>query len=146
MVKFAKREDLRISLSPWFRKPRRSPASGSSYHSSASALATLVSACKCYDIEVWLPSYNVYKEISSALTAGISRARRANIRYMIQQSSWAPVCLHTLNGSGLLVVPMVAIMENYQERRWLLPMCPEALRPYMGGTRLFDQNISSKLI
>ena len=89
------------------------------------------SSCKTYDLEVWLPCYNGYKEISSCSDCWDFQARRANIRY--KDSSFKGTRLvHTLNGSGLAVGrTMAAIIENYQ-----LPdgtvVVPEVLRPYMG--------------
>ena len=91
------------------------------------------SACKCYDIEVWLPSYNAYKEISSCSNCWDFQARRANIRYKDPAEFKGTRLVHTLNGSGLAVGrTMAAIMENYQNADGSVTV-PEALRPYMGG-------------
>lgn len=91
------------------------------------------SACKCYDLEVWLSSYNNYKEISSCSNCWDFQARRANIRYRDAASFKGTRYVHTLNGSGLAVGrTMAAIMENYQQADGSI-VVPEALRPYMRG-------------
>ena len=89
-----------------------------------------------YDLEVWLPSYNSYKEISSCSNDTDFQARRANIRYRNKENKLDYV--HTLNGSGLAVGrTLVAILENYQNEDGTVTV-PEALRGYMGGAeRLF---------
>jgi len=88
------------------------------------------SAMKTYDIEVWLPSYNAYKEISSCSTTGDFQARRANIKFRDKDNKLKYV--HTLNGSGLAVGrTLVAIMENYQLEDGRIEV-PEVLRPFMG--------------
>lgn len=90
------------------------------------------SAAKTYDIEVWMPSYNAYKEISSCSNCEDFQARRANLRYRPNPKD-KPRYLHTLNGSGVAVGRTVAaIMENYQQEDGSI-LVPEALRPYMGG-------------
>lgn len=89
------------------------------------------SAAKTYDLEVWLPSYNSYKEISSCSNFVDYQARRANIRFRIGKSK--PRFVHTLNGSGLAVGRTVAaILENYQTDKGTVAI-PQALQPYMGG-------------
>ena len=94
------------------------------------------SARKCYDIEVWLPSYNNYKEISSCSNCWDFQARRANIRYKDPAEFKGTRLVHTLNGSGLAVGrTMAAIMENYQNADGTITV-PEALVPYMGGVEL----------
>jgi len=88
------------------------------------------SMAKTYDIEVWLPSYNAYKEIASISNAETYQARRANIRYKATPES-KPEYVHTLNGSGLAVGrTVVAILENYQQEDGTIKV-PEVLRPYM---------------
>ena len=73
------------------------------------------SARQTYDIEVWLPSYNAYKEISSCSNCGDFQARRANIKYRDPENFKGSRYLHTLNGSGLPAGrTMAAILENYQ--------------------------------
>ncbi len=86
-------------------------------------------AAKTYDIEVWLPSYNGYKEISSCSNDTDFQARRGNIRYRTKDGKMNYV--HTLNGSGLAIGrTLVAIMENYQNPDGSITV-PEVLRPYM---------------
>ena len=89
------------------------------------------SATKCYDLEVWLPSYNNYKEISSCSNCWDFQARRANIKYRDPSKFKGTRLVHTLNGSGLAVGrTMAAIMENYQNEDGSITV-PEVLRPYM---------------
>ncbi|KAA1039526.1 serine--tRNA ligase [Macrococcus equipercicus] len=89
-------------------------------------------AAKTYDIEVWLPSYNAYKEISSCSNMTDFQARRANIRFKRDKNS-KTAYVHTLNGSGLAVGrTFAAIVENYQNADGTITV-PEALVPYMGG-------------
>ena len=91
------------------------------------------SARQTYDIEVWLPSYNAYKEISSCSNCGDFQARRANIKYRDPENFKGTRFVHTLNGSGLPTGrTMAAIMENYQNADGSITV-PEVLRPYMGG-------------
>ena len=88
------------------------------------------SARQTYDLEVWLPSYGAYKEISSCSNCGDFQARRANIKYVDEDGRKR--FAHTLNGSGLAVGrTMAAIIENYQNADGTITV-PEALRPYMG--------------
>lgn len=90
------------------------------------------SAAKTYDIEVWLPSYGGYKEISSCSSFTDFQARRAGIRYRPHPRAKAEF-VHTLNGSGLAAGRTVAaILENYQERDGSVTI-PRVLRPYMNG-------------
>ncbi|WP_019244545.1 MULTISPECIES: serine--tRNA ligase [Bacillus] len=89
-------------------------------------------AAKKYDIEVWLPSYDVYREISSCSNFEAFQARRANIRFR-REINGKPEHVHTLNGSGLAIGRTVAaILENYQQEDGSIKI-PEVLRPYMGG-------------
>ena len=89
------------------------------------------SARKCYDLEVWLPSYNNYKEISSCSNFGDFQARRANIRYRSKETG-KPVFVHTLNGSGLAVGrTFAAILENFQNEDGSVTI-PKVLRKYTG--------------
>ena len=89
------------------------------------------SATKCYDIEVWFPAQNKYREISSCSNCVDFQARRANIRFR-RDSKSKPEFVHTLNGSGLAVGRTVAaILENYQQADGSI-VVPEVLRPYMG--------------
>lgn len=90
------------------------------------------SSAKTYDIEVWLPGQNIYREISSCSNFENFQARRARIRY--RKSGNKIDFVHTLNGSGLAVGRTVmAVMENYQNSDGSITI-PEALRPYMHGT------------
>jgi seryl-tRNA synthetase len=90
------------------------------------------SAARTYDIEVWLPGQNKYREISSCSNCTDFQARRANIRYRPAQGE-KPKFVHTLNGSGLAIGrTVVAILENYQNADGSVQI-PEALQPYMGG-------------
>ncbi|MEM9242547.1 MAG: serine--tRNA ligase [Pseudomonadota bacterium] len=89
------------------------------------------SAAKTYDLEVWLPSQNCYREISSCSNCEDFQARRMKARY--RQQGQKPVLVHTLNGSGLAVGrTLVAVLENYQDERGDIHI-PEALQAYMGG-------------
>ncbi|MGH9442390.1 MAG: serine--tRNA ligase [Thermoanaerobaculia bacterium] len=92
------------------------------------------SAAKTYDLEVWLPGQNGYREISSCSNFGDFQARRANIRYRPAPDA-KPEFVHTLNGSGLAVGrTLVAILENYQREDGTVEV-PEALRPYFGNRK-----------
>jgi seryl-tRNA synthetase len=89
-------------------------------------------AAKTYDLEVWLPGQNTYREISSCSNCEDFQARRANIRYR-KEKKGRPLFVHTLNGSGLAVGrTLVAVLENYQQKDGSV-IIPDALRPYMGG-------------
>jgi seryl-tRNA synthetase len=93
------------------------------------------SAAKTYDIEVWLPSQNHYREISSCSNFEAFQARRANIRYKfaVEKKGVKTECVHTINGSGLAVGrTLVAILESYQQPDGSITV-PEVLRQYMGG-------------
>jgi len=89
-------------------------------------------SAKTYDIEVWLPGQNTYREISSCSNTEAFQARRANIKFRPQGSGKAEF-VHTLNGSGLAVGrTLIAILENYQQEDGSV-VVPEALRPFMDG-------------
>jgi len=89
-------------------------------------------SAKTYDLEVWLPGQDAYREISSCSTCSDFQARRGNLRYRPEPKG-KPRFLHTLNGSGLAVGrTLVAILENYQQADGSV-LVPEVLRPYMGG-------------
>lgn len=91
------------------------------------------SAAKTYDLEVWLPSYDAYKEISSCSNCEDFQARRANIKYKDPENFKGNRLVHTLNGSGLAVGrTMAAIIENYQQADGSIKV-PDVLVPYMGG-------------
>jgi seryl-tRNA synthetase len=90
------------------------------------------SNAKTYDLEVWLPSQNAFREISSCSNYEAFQARRANIRFR-RAGGAKPEFVHTLNGSGLAIGrTWVTILENYQQADGSVSI-PEALRPYMGG-------------
>jgi seryl-tRNA synthetase len=95
------------------------------------------SSAKTYDIEVWLPSQNRFREISSCSNFEAFQARRANIRYRTEDGKRQFV--HTLNGSGLAIGrTWLAILENYQQQDGSV-IIPEALRPYMGGKEAIEK-------
>ena len=86
---------------------------------------------KTYDIEVWLPGQNAYREISSCSVCGDFQARRMNARYRGKDGK--PVFVHTLNGSGVAVGrALIAVMETYQQEDGSI-LVPDALKSYMGG-------------
>ncbi|HAC00376.1 serine--tRNA ligase [Brevundimonas naejangsanensis] len=92
------------------------------------------SAQKTYDLEVWLPSQNTYREISSCSNCGDFQARRMDARFK-RAGEKKTEFLHTLNGSGLAVGrTLVAVMENYQQKDGTIAV-PAALQPYMGGLK-----------
>jgi seryl-tRNA synthetase len=96
------------------------------------------SAAKTYDIEVWLPGQDGYKEISSCSNCEDFQARRAKIRYRISGKSKTEY-VHTLNGSGLAVGrTLIAILENYQQADGSV-LIPEVLRPYMHGVERIEK-------
>jgi seryl-tRNA synthetase len=93
------------------------------------------SSAKTYDLEVWLPGQQLYREISSCSNFEAFQARRANIRYRPSGPKGKPEFVHTLNGSGLAVGrTWLAILENYQQADGSV-LIPELLQPYMGGLK-----------
>jgi seryl-tRNA synthetase len=91
-------------------------------------------AAKTYDLEVWLPAQNTYREISSCSNCEAFQARRMQARYKNAQGKNELV--HTLNGSGLAVGrAMVAVIENHQQADGSIKV-PTALRPYLGGVEV----------
>jgi len=97
------------------------------------------SAAKTYDIEVWLPSQNTFREISSCSNCEAFQARRAQIRFR-RAGGTKPEYVHTLNGSGLAVGrTWLAILENYQQADGSI-VIPEALRPYMNGMEKIESS------
>ena len=97
------------------------------------------SASKTYDLEVWLPGQQTYREISSCSNFEDFQARRAQIRFRPEGGKGTRL-VHTLNGSGLAVGRcMVAVLENYQQKDGTVAI-PEALRPYMGGMDIITRN------
>jgi seryl-tRNA synthetase len=92
---------------------------------------------KTYDIEVWLPGQNAYREISSCSVCGDFQARRMNARYRGKDGK--PAFVHTLNGSGVAVGrALIAVMETYQQDGGSIAV-PEVLKPYMGGVTKIEQ-------
>ena len=90
------------------------------------------SMARTYDIEVWIPSMGIYKEVSSVSNANDYQARRNNTRYRDSKTG-KPQYLHTLNGSGLATSRVLpAIVEQYQNADGSITV-PEVLRPYLGG-------------
>jgi len=96
-------------------------------------------SAKTYDIEVWLPSQNTFREISSCSNCEAFQARRANIRFR-RAGGAKPEFVHTLNGSGLAVGrTWIAVLENYQQKDGSV-VVPEVLRPYMRGVEIIEPN------
>lgn len=96
-------------------------------------------ARRTYDLEVWLPGQDMYREISSCSVCGDFQARRMNARYRVEGEKGGRF-VHTLNGSGLAVGrTMVAVLENYQQADGSV-VVPEALKPYMGGIDVIKAN------
>ena len=99
------------------------------------------SAAKTYDLEVWLPAQNTYREISSCSNTEAFQARRMQARYRNAQGK--PELVHTLNGSGLAVGrTLVAVLENFQNADGSVTV-PAALRPYMGGVERIEAGSAS---
>src|SRR4029077_8780771 len=95
-------------------------------------------AAKTYDLEVWLPAQNTYREISSCSNCEAFQARRMQARFRNAQGK--PELVHTLNGSGLAVGrTLVAVMENYQRADGGIDI-PPALQPYMGGATILTRH------
>jgi seryl-tRNA synthetase len=135
MVKFSEPEDSMNQLESMVSEAERVLQTlGLPYHVVTLCTGDIgFSARKCYDLEVWLPSYNNYKEISSCSNCWDFQARRANIRYKDPSKFKGTRLVHTLNGSGLAVGrTMAAIIENYQNPDGTVRV-PDALVPYMGG-------------
>ena len=96
-------------------------------------------SAKTYDVEVWLPSQNTFREISSCSNCEAFQARRANIRFR-RAGGAKPEFVHTLNGSGLAVGrTWIAVLENYQQKDGSV-VVPEVLRPYMRGVKVIEPN------
>ena len=92
-------------------------------------------AQKCYDLEVWFPAQNQYREISSCSVFGDFQARRANLRYKPADGGKARY-MYTMNGSGLAIGrTMAAILENYQQSDGSV-LIPKVLQPYLNGLEL----------
>jgi seryl-tRNA synthetase len=98
------------------------------------------SARKTYDIEVWLPGQNAYREISSCSHCGDFQARRMKARFRAKDAKGTRL-VHTLNGSGLAVGrTLIAVLENFQQEDGTV-VVPEALKPYMGGLAVIGGNV-----
>jgi len=96
-------------------------------------------SAKTYDIEVWLPSQNAFREISSCSNCEAFQARRANIRFR-RAGGAKPEFVHTLNGSGLAIGrTWIAILENFQRQDGSV-VIPEPLRPYMNGLEVIKSD------
>lgn len=96
-------------------------------------------SCKTYDLEVWLPAQNTYREISSCSNMWDFQARRMQARYR-RKTEKKPRLVHTLNGSGLAVGrTLSAVLENYQQADGRIRV-PDVLRPYMGGIEFLSQS------
>ena len=96
------------------------------------------SAQKTYDIEVWLPGQEAYREISSCSNCGDFQARRMKARAR-KAGEKGTRFVHTLNGSGLAIGrTMIAVLENYQERRWVAWRFRKCCVPYMGGVKVIE--------
>jgi seryl-tRNA synthetase len=92
---------------------------------------------KTYDIEVWLPGQNMFREISSCSVCGEFQARRMNARYKAKTGGNHPI--HTLNGSGVAVGrALIAVMETYQQENGTIAV-PDVLTPYMGGLKVIEK-------
>lgn len=95
------------------------------------------SATKTYDLEVWIPSQNTYREISSCSNFADYQARRAKIRF--KKEGGKPAFVHTLNGSGLAAGRLfVAVLENFQQEDGAIAI-PEILQPYMNGRKIIER-------
>ena len=134
LVRFERPEDTESALEELVTDAQE-PLKRLGLHHRVSLLCTGdlgFSAEKTYDLEVWLPGQNAYREISSCSTFGDFQARRAQLRYR-PAAGEKPRLLHTLNGSGLAVGrTVVAILENYQQADGSV-LVPEVLRPYLAG-------------
>jgi len=101
---------------------------------------TSFSSAKTYDLEVWLPGQQIFREISSCSNFEAFQARRANIRFR-REGKGKPEFVHTLNGSGLAVGrTWLAVLENYQQADGSM-LIPEVLRPYMGTDRIVSRRL-----
>ena len=135
MVKFAKPEESFAELESMTEQAEKVlEALGLPYRRIVLCTGDMgFSSAKTYDLEVWLPSYGAYKEISSCSNCTDFQARRASIKYRDPDAFKGSRFVHTLNGSGLAVGrTFAAILENYQQEDGTV-VVPEALRPYMRG-------------
>ena len=96
---------------------------------------------KTFDLEVWIPSEDKYREISSCSNTGEFQARRMKTRLRIDGEKKGLAYVHTLNGSGVAIGrALIAILENYQREDGAV-IIPNALRPYMNGLKVIDVNV-----
>ena len=142
MVRFVKPEDSYNELEKLTGHAERVlQLLGLPYHVMSMCTGDLgFTAAKKYDLEVWLPSYNTYREISSCSNFEDFQARRAGIRFRRNDpAKKKPEFVHTLNGSGLAIGRTVAaILENYQQEDGSV-LIPEALQPYMRGLKKIEK-------
>jgi len=138
MVKFATPETSFDELEHMVRRAEHAlEALGLAYRTIVLCTGDMgFASAKTYDVEVWLPSYNAYKEISSCSNCTDFQARRGNIKYRDPAAFKGSRYVHTLNGSGLAVGrTLCAVIENYQQADGSI-VIPEALRPFMGGQEI----------
>jgi len=143
MVKFARPEESMAELESMTRQAEHIlERLGLAYRTIILCTGDMgFASMKTYDIEVWLPSYNDYKEISSCSNCGDFQARRANIKYRDPEKFKGSRFVHTLNGSGLAVGrTFAAILENYQRADGSV-VVPEVLRSYLGGQELIEKPV-----
>ena len=134
MFQYTRPEDSDAALEELVRKAS-DLVKGLGLHHRVTKLAAQdcsASMMKTYDIEIWIPSMNDYKEVSSASNAGAYQARRANMKFR-RKDGKSTEFMHTLNASGLATSRvMPAIVEQYQQADGSV-LIPEVLRKYMGG-------------
>jgi seryl-tRNA synthetase len=139
MFQYTRPEDSNNALEELIEKAERL-VQGLGLHHQVSKLAAKdasASMAKTYDIEVWIPSMNEFKEVSSASNANDYQARRGNIRYK-RSDTGKNAFAHTLNASGLATSRLIpAIVEQYQQADGSV-IVPEVLRPYLGGKAVFE--------
>jgi len=139
MFQYTRPEDSNNALEELIEKAERL-VQGLGLHHQVSKLAAKdasASMAKTYDIEVWIPSMNEFKEVSSASNANDYQARRGNIRYK-RSDNGKNAFAHTLNASGLATSRLIpAIVEQYQQADGSV-IIPEVLRPYLGGKSIFE--------
>jgi len=139
MFQYTRPEDSNDALEELIGKAERLVQGLGLHHQVSKLAAKDVSAsmAKTYDIEVWIPSMNEYKEVSSASNAHDYQARRGNIRYK-RSDNGKNAFAHTLNASGLATSRLIpAIVEQYQQADGSV-IIPEVLRPYLGGKAVFE--------
>ena len=134
MVQYATENDSDRAFEEMLRKAQKL-VEGLGLHYQLSKLAAgdcSAGMCRTYDIEIWIPSMGIYKEVSSVSNSRDYQARRGNMKYRDAETGKTKY-VHTLNASGLATSRLLpAILEQYQEADGSV-VIPEALRPYMGG-------------